>query len=122
MQGTIPAEANREGHQYETPSQGAHSPAPWVVAYGASGYPRGINAPNEMKIPGAVGCIVRWNGIGCPSSRTAQANAHLIAAAPDMLEALTRLVNMLRADGWSDNYRPMAEALRTIAKATGAQS
>lgn len=47
------------------------------------------------------------------------ANAHLIAAAPDMLEALKRCVRML---SWSDSplAREVSEhASRTIAKATG---
>lgn len=68
-----------------------HTPGPWeVVVSSKTGYPVGIDAPNDMDTPGGVGHIIRQNGIGFPSSYTALCNANLIAAAPDLLEALTR--------------------------------
>lgn len=101
-----------------------HSPGPWRVRLGSKGQPVGIDAPAEMHIPGAVGGIVRQNGIGLPSSRTALANAHLIAASPDLLEALrilmaaTQFINFDR-----DRHTQFAEARdlasAAIAKAEG---
>jgi hypothetical protein len=72
-------------------SESKHTPGPWVVEYSRDYYrrdrPIGINAPNDAGVPGAVGHIVRRNGIGLPSSDRAKANARLIAAAPDLLSA-----------------------------------
>jgi hypothetical protein len=65
-----------------------HTPGPWEVEYGKQGWPRGIKAPHDMDVPGGVGNVVRWNGIGFPSSPTAKANARLIAAAPKMIDVL----------------------------------
>jgi hypothetical protein len=68
-----------------------HTPGPWEVRCGQeTNRPRAIVAPNDTG-PGGVGSIVRWNGIGFPSSPAAQANARLIAAAPDMFMALLDL-------------------------------
>lgn len=41
---------------------------------------------------------------------SAKADAHLIAAAPDMLEALKALVNLDRRCGWHSEARDAAEA------------
>lgn len=68
-------------------SEARHTPGPWFVDYDEDDRPVGITAPNDLSIPGAVGHIVRRNGIGLPSSETAKANAHLISAAPDLLGA-----------------------------------
>src|SRR5690606_34916092 len=38
--------------------------------------------------------IVKWGGIGRPSSETGQGNARLIAAAPDLLEACEAMVRV----------------------------
>ena len=68
-------------------SESKFTKGPWKVEYSQeTGRPLGIYAPNDTGIPGAVGNIVRRNGIGLPSSETAQANAYLIASAPDLLE------------------------------------
>jgi hypothetical protein len=73
-----------------------YTPGPWIVAFGQNGiYPRGIEAPHEDGRPGGIRNIVRWNGLGFPSSTAGQANARLIAAAPDLLAAL---INLCEAD------------------------
>jgi hypothetical protein len=107
-----------------------HTPGPWEVRCGQeTNRPRAIVAPNDTG-PGGVGSIVRWNGIGFPSSPAAQANARLIAAAPDMLEALQEIADGLANTGstpgqWmtrirkDDAWRIAAAAIR---KATGEQS
>jgi len=98
-----------------------HTPGPWVVVYGESGRPRGINAPNDKDIKGAVGHVVRWNGIGLPSSPTAKANARLIAAAPDLYEALRLAMPILeRANALCTGGTAfIALARAAIAKAEG---
>ena len=85
-----------------------HTPAPWRVAL-CNGRPIGIFAPEDVGKPGAVGNIVRNNGIGLPGSPTALANAYLIAAAPDLLAAL-RSINKVASPG----HRTMDELIRDL--------
>lgn len=109
-----------------------HTPGPWVVKAGKHGWPRGIDAPADMQTKGGVGSVVRWNGIGFPSSPAAAANARLIAAAPEMLADLKNLVETILGYEIANNLSPapgrkycwdsVERAVSTIAKATGSQS
>lgn len=49
----------------------------------------------------------------------AEANAHLIAAAPEMLDALKGAEDALRVDGYDKNNLVRAAVLAAIAKAEG---
>lgn len=107
----------------------AHTPGPWVVVVNSRGAAVAIDAPSVANIPGKTN-PVRHNGIGSPHSAKGHANARLIAAAPDLLEAAAEL------EGWISrvlvhtytNRKPMPENLEValekiraaIAKATGA--
>lgn len=52
----------------------------------------------------------------------AKANAHLIAAAPELLEALIEMQRNGRKQGWNDKYESSMEKARlAIAKALGQQ-
>lgn len=76
----------------------AHTPGPWYIdrtgehygqrPYGIRAGERGLTRRN----------IVNWGGFAAPASPETEANARLIAAAPDLLEALTRLVETARPD------------------------
>jgi len=90
-----------------------HTKGPWCIKYSRSGYPYQIIAPNENdKAPGRVGkSITRWGAISLPSSDEAHANARLIAAAPDLLEALETIANT--------HANPVSVARAAIAKARG---
>ena len=70
-----------------------HTPGPWEVKRSRSGYPYRIYAPNaDDHRNGAVGRdVTRWGAFSLPSSKEAEANARLIAAAPDLLEALREI-------------------------------
>ena len=95
-----------------------HTLGPWRILYAQSGYPAQIAGPDRDKHR-AGGCNpTRWNGIGFPSSAEGQANANLIAAAPDLLDALIEAMewNWLDKD-MPDNPINMAKA--AIAKARG---
>ena len=66
----------------------AHTPGPWHIdrtgehhgqrPYGIRAGKRGLTRRN----------IVNWGGLAAPASPETEANARLIAAAPDLLEAL----------------------------------
>jgi hypothetical protein len=67
----------------------AHTPGPWAVMTNRQGYPYQISAPfSDPRKPGGITDVTRWASISLPSSPEGQANARLIAAAPEMLEAL----------------------------------
>ena len=95
------------------------TPGPWRPSlHGPSGFIYGIEAgPSHDPVK-----IVKWGGIGRPSSETGQANARLIAAAPELLEALTEIVAAADGDGWKQLDPSFAAARAAIAKATGEQS
>jgi len=96
------------------PSQGADSLGPWTAAKGKNGQWHVYCASGER-----VCSVAQW------SADVEAADARLIAAAPDMLEALRMLI------AWEDDahdtsptsqYNAAVQAARAaIAKATGAQ-
>jgi hypothetical protein len=97
-----------------------HTPGPWIVKWGSKGYARAVDAPGDADIQGAVGRIVRWNGLGMPASETGKANARLVAAAPDMLAALKRLIVIYKNDGHARPCDcPACAGKAAIAKAEG---
>lgn len=58
---------------------GQHTPGPWQVQKEA--------LPNRVGITATNGRFITWTMGGAPNSES-EANARLIAAAPDLLEAL----------------------------------
>jgi len=92
-----------------------HTPGPWAVVYSKQGYPYQIDAPNGSDGPGGIKNITRWAAISFPSSTEGLANARLIAAAPDLLEALQLAQSII---GHPDDSHSQHIA-GVIAKATG---
>lgn len=72
------------------------TPGPWIVRVaGKANLPYGITAPDQpYDRKGGIRDITRWAAITLPSSKEGQANARLIAAAPEMAEALECLAAM----------------------------
>jgi hypothetical protein len=69
------------------------TPGPWLILT-AKGYPYAIQASHvSPNTPGVIRDITRWAAISMPSSKEGQANARLIAAAPEMAEALEALAS-----------------------------
>ena len=66
------------------------TPGPWNVWCNESGYPYQIHAPNGSNGPGGIRDVTRWASISMPASSEGQANARLIAAAPEMASLLSR--------------------------------
>jgi hypothetical protein len=89
----------------------------------------GSNFTNEEAIIGPNGQVVAdasWTGgSGCKLTIDNEADARLIAAAPDLLEALQDLFeadmeHVLMGDGKDDQIEAISKAKAAIAKATGA--
>jgi len=83
-----------------------HTPGPWMVGHfndvrTGDGYRSLANVSSSFELP-------------------AEANARLIAAAPELLEALEAFKAIDAFDGWHPKYRDaIAKAEAAIAKATG---
>jgi hypothetical protein len=91
-----------------------HTPGPWVANTDAHGRGRVYSAGNWL----ATTWLATGDGNDAPQL-PALANAHLIAAAPEMLETLKRLRKMC-ADFGAKTACDMADA--AILKATGEQA
>jgi hypothetical protein len=86
-----------------------YAPAPWAVGEIRMGYDCVIR--NRDNDPVA---LTAWAGYQLP---TARANARLIAAAPDLLEALKAFTDEAQREGAFPHE--VAEARKAIAKAEG---
>jgi hypothetical protein len=91
----------------------AHTPGPWIA-----------NSSGDVALEGDSNSIIAW----CTSPDSvedgdgpAMANARLIAAAPEMLEALKKLTAICPAarEAGSAYWRAIEFASRAIAKAEG---
>lgn len=102
-----------------------HTPGPWKTTHDGWIYPEAIEQQRESKYLYAVG---KAYGV----TERAEANAVLIAAAPEMLEALVDLVHLAEVLNsrqhaglpitpvmWSTLFQRTNEARATIAKAKG---
>ena len=98
-----------------------HTPGPWLIAESvvsrhAITNMRRIRSKNEGLEHGAV-CDV----YGIQDGSEASANARLIAAAPDLLEALQGMIEVVSNTEYGEIDRKLAvkDARASIAKATG---
>lgn len=101
-----------------------HTPGPWEIARSSQGYPYQIRAPKGHAGPGGIRDVTRWAAIGLPSSAEGEANARLIAAAPELLAALQEAVRLYQSYGLVANCLPTGDWINktraVIANATGA--
>jgi hypothetical protein len=92
-----------------------HTPGPWKM---------GFNLTNEQAIIGKDGVVVAdaswYGGSGCELSIDNPADAKLIAAAPELLEALRQIVE--QHGQWNNGIWAANIACAAIAKATGEQA
>lgn len=102
-----------------------HTPGPWTVINGKTLFPSVVFA--DVEVPkediGTLGYphpSVVINASHDQLMKSIMGNAHLIAAAPELLEALEEMVRMYEsvepAGGWQGQYE---KSLSAIAKAKG---
>lgn len=102
-----------------------HTPGPWRVERRHDGIPFGVSSPSTMRHDMDTLCLVPSGGEWADRLHELQANARLIAAAPDLLDTLRHALVVLKEareqSVASDDNDPffvrMAE--QAIAKATG---
>jgi hypothetical protein len=91
------------------------TPGPWKVLTGRNrdNYP--------YQIIGALSGVIitTWGSICRKATREGQANADLIATAPELFEALTALRSFMWSEGYADQTAEMAKADAALAKAEG---
>jgi hypothetical protein len=88
----------------------AHTPGPWTAEGENNCWVDGCNAEGQTALVAKV-------SFGSPATQEQRANARLIAAAPELLEALKE---MLLQHGVRGGNGPSAKARAAIKKATGA--
>ena len=101
----------KEAIGYESALQSSFTPGPWTQGTTTEGkccvwLAGHVDPQNDM------GPVETW--IDCNS----EANARLIAAAPELLDALETIVDYM----WDNECRPLEKARAAIAKATGRES
>lgn len=99
----------------------SHTPGPWEIRSchetrgSVNGVTRSVRLPNRAEI------IVSFLVDPTPAQdEEARANARLVAAAPDLLAALTRMVALFDSGAWS--HANVADARAAIQRATVPQS
>ena len=92
-------------------SGAAHSPGPWIAVHCADdGGEFSIHAANGIHVALSIG-----------GTKSEAANARLIAAAPELLEALRGLMKLDEELSSEGAIEALDKARAAIAKATGAQ-
>lgn len=92
-----------------------HTPGPWVIDTQELGECLKGHVPISSKLHGGLAQVV-WRMEDDERTPRCEANAHLIASAPEMLKALQRLTHPAADD------EDLEYALEVIVKATGGQS
>lgn len=99
-----------------------HTPGPWAITRSdASGRPYQIRSLGAKDGPGAIVDVTRWAFLNMPSSPEAEANARLIAAAPDMLAALKALADEYNDPALESEGPAYRSAIAAIAKAEASE-
>ena len=103
-----------------------HTAGPWEVSHGGHGSPHGFVIDEYYVLNRTVAddVAIAADIVDPATQMPSEANARLIAAAPELLEALIRLEAELVEDKYGECYEPspfgnLALARAAIAKATG---
>lgn len=93
-----------------------HTPGPWTIKFGLNVMGKDVRYPSQERLVANAGGHANniWNEQVTAEN---EANAHLIAAAPDLLEALREMVD--RFESCDDDPEYVTRARAAIAKAEG---
>ena len=96
-----------------------HTPGPWMLTEG-NRFDKEMVITTQYRLDASIGCIcemdVYFTGlIGIEQ----EANARLIAAAPELLEALQNMLGLTEASDYMGAREIEQQARAAIAKATG---
>jgi len=92
-----------------------HTPGPWEIKYHPDPCYKYISGPEHIALAQVV-----WRVEEEDRSPVCEANAHLIAAAPELLDALCYLLEASSGQGPHEQWlAAMDQARAAIAKATG---
>ena len=94
-----------------------HTPGPWEKVYDTACITRGIRGQHGPEIVN----VVNWNGISRSTSVTGQANANLIAAAPDLLDELLSVLDWAVTERAPLREQEIESIRKVIDRATGEQ-
>lgn len=110
-------------HPMNTTTQCKRTPGPWTIDADGDGKPDAIITSTHDR-DGPDDDICEVYGGNADDDETRHANARLIAAAPELLEELQHIAELIGKDGGTVRIGPMTtEAIhKAIAKATGVQS
>ena len=86
-----------------------HTPGPWRV----------VDSWNDYMVESQNGEEIIWQDGPHNTPTINEANARLIAAAPDLLEALENLADYIDERAGDNECRPLENARAAIAKAKG---
>jgi hypothetical protein len=95
-----------------------HSPGPWAIDVDISGWM--FSDPDEV-IVAKIDNPDWYDDGAMPNNQTCEANARLIAAAPDLLAALQAVIRHYGTTNFMQDAEPFNTARAAIAKATGGQ-
>lgn len=101
---------------WEGDGMSEHTPGPWIV--GAGGYRvygPDPNRPSGRFVASAASEPIQY--LSAERQKVVEANAHLIAAAPDLLEALRQCASWLASDGGMTFKHPILKAARAAINA-----
>jgi len=91
-----------------------HTPGPWEIKRHFDSCYRYISAPEHIALAQVVWCVEEEE-----RSPVCEANAHLIAAAPDLLDSLCYLLETCSGESPEQWLEAMDQARAAIAKAMG---
>lgn len=104
-----------------------HTPGPWAYTTAPEGWCFNVHQADDADTNHPHSCDVAFMTVSCDPKAVQEANARLIAAAPELLDALKHCESMLmsysidRVDHEQIEDKALTKIRAAIAKATGEQ-
>jgi len=103
--------SNSEPLTTDSRAECSHTPAPWQVRAWSCHAPTTVGIESTDR-PGWFDVVAECSGVGARFTREQDANARLIAAAPELLQALKEMVAISdrKHDAWDAAHAAIAKA------------